>query len=76
MRTKLILLNMHPRILILNPYLFFKKRMAHVVYLYTLLVMGLSTFNGPFIIWNYVLKFKSNKFNSPYIMLHVIFKMH
>ena len=50
--------------------------MAHILNLSTLLVMGLSTFNGPFIIWNYFINFMSNEFNPPYIMPHVIFKMH
>ena len=46
-----------------------KKRMACILYISILLVMGLSTFNGPFIIWNYFIKM-----NSPYSMPHVVFK--
>jgi hypothetical protein len=38
--------------------------------------MELSTFNEPFIIWNCFINIMSKKFNSPYIMLHVVFKMH
>jgi len=40
------------------------------------LVMELSTFNGPLIIWNSIINFISNKFNSPYVMPHTVFKMH
>ena len=43
---------------------------------YILLEMGLSTFNGPFIIWNSFINFMSNEFNPPSIMPHVVFKMH
>ena len=50
--------------------------MAHILYLSILLVMGLSTFSGPFITWNYFIIFMSNGFNPPYIMPHVVFKMH
>ena len=45
-------------------------------YLSIILVMGLSIFNEPFIIWNSFINFMSNEFNPPYIMLHVNFKMH
>ena len=50
--------------------------MAHILNLSTLLVMGMYAFNEPFIIWNYFINFMSNKFNPPYIMLHVVYKMH
>ena len=50
--------------------------MAHILYLSILLVMGLSTINGPFIIWNYIINYMSNEFNPPYVMPHVGFKMH
>ena len=50
--------------------------MAHILNLSTLLVMRLSTYNGPFIIWNSFIIFLSNKFNPPYIMPHIVFKMH
>jgi len=38
--------------------------------------MGLSTFNGPLIIWNSFIIFISNDFNPLYIIPHVVFKMH
>ena len=57
-------------------YYFYKKKVAHILNLSTLLFMGLSTFNGPFIIWNYFINFKSNEFNPPYIMPRVVSKMH
>ena len=50
--------------------------MAHILHLSILLVMGLSTFNGPFITWNSFIIFMSNGFNPPYIMPHIVFKMH
>jgi hypothetical protein len=56
--------------------LFLQKEMAQILYLSILPIMGLSTFDGPFIIWNSFINFTSNKFNPPYIMPHVIFKMH
>ena len=46
--------------------------MAQILYLSTWFVTGLSTFNGPFIIWNPFIHFMSNKCNPPYIMPHVI----
>ena len=46
--------------------------MAHVLYLSILLVMRLSTFNGPFIIWNYFYKFYVKRINPPNIMPHVV----
>ena len=52
MHTKLILLNIHLRILIFNPYIIFQKK------------------------WNSFINFMSNKYNPPYIMLYVVFKMH
>ena len=50
--------------------------MVHILYLSILLVIALSIFNGPFISWNYFINFKSNGFNPPYIMPHVVFKLH
>ena len=50
--------------------------MAHILYLSTLLRMGLSTLNGPFIICNSFIVSISNDFNAPYIMPHVICNMH
>ena len=47
-----------------------------MLYLSILLVMELSTFNGPFIIWNPFIIFMSNEFDPPYNMPHVVFKMH
>ena len=41
----------------------------------TLLMMGLSTFNVPFIIWNFFVSFVLNELIPPYIMLHVVCKM-
>ena len=76
MLTKLILLNIYPRIVFSTSILFLRKGMAHILNLSTKLVMGLSTFNGLFIIWNFSINFMSNKFNPLYIMLHVVFKMH
>ena len=49
--------------------------MAHTFNLFTLIVMGLFTFNGPFIIQIYYINFKSNEFNPPYIMSRIVFKM-
>ena len=51
MLTKLILLNIHPRILIFDPYNIFTKLNGPYLYLSISLEMGLSTFNGPFVIW-------------------------
>ena len=48
--------------------------MAHILYMSTLLVVGLSTFSG--LNWNSITNFISNKFNPPYIMLHDICKIH
>ena len=79
MRTILILLNIHSRILIFNPYIIFTKRKGPYnikTTLSILLVMGLFIFNGPFVIWNSFMNFMSNKFNPPYIMPHVVFKVH
>ena len=45
--------------------------MVHIVYISTLFIIGLSTFDAPFVIWN---AFISNEFNPPYIMTHVILK--
>ena len=50
--------------------------MTYILYLSTLPVMGLSTFNEPFIIWNSFINFMSNEFNPPYIIPHIILKMH
>ena len=50
--------------------------MAQILYLSALLVMGLSTFNGPFLIWNPFKFLNSNEFNPPYIMPHIVCKMH
>ena len=50
--------------------------MTHILFLSILLVMGLSTFDEPFIIWNSVINYMSDEFNPPYIMPHVVFKMH
>ena len=66
--------------------------MAHTLYLSILLVMGLSTFNGPSIIWNSFVIFMSNGFNAarclqnalsdprafgfPYISLVVVCYLH
>jgi hypothetical protein len=74
MHTKLIVLKIHPRFLIFNPYK--KTKKAHILNLSTLLVMGLSTFDGPFNIWNSFIDFMANEVNSPYIMPHVVFKLH
>ena len=46
--------------------------MAHILYIHTLLVMESSTFNGPSIIFIFIL----NEFNPPYIMPHVVCTMH
>ena len=59
----LILLNIHPRILIFNPYIIFTKLeqptnlYCKLVNLSTLLVMGLSTFDGRNIVWNSLVNF-------------------
>ena len=50
--------------------------MTQILYISILLVLGLFTFDGPFIIWNSFINFMSNEFNPPYIMPHVILKMH
>ena len=50
--------------------------MARILYLSTLIVMGLFTYKGPFIIWNPFVNFMSNECNPPSIMMHVISKMH
>jgi len=50
--------------------------MAYILYLSILHVMGLCTFIEPFIIWNSFIIFMSNDLNPPYIMPHVVFKMH
>ena len=50
--------------------------MACIIYMSTLLIMGVSTFNGPFLILKAFVIFILDEFYSPYIMLHVSCKMH
>ena len=68
--------------------------MAHILYLSTLLIMGLATFKGSLImsitllsthylftqclvmLCRLLYNFESKNFNPPYIMLHIICKMH
>ena len=61
---KHIILNIMLRILNLAPYISYKLIIAHILYLSSLLIMGLSTYNGPYIIANLFL-FISNELNSP-----------
>jgi hypothetical protein len=44
--------------------------LSHILYLSILLVMRLSTFNGPLLIWISIIIFMSNEFNPPYNTLH------
>ena len=48
--------------------------MAHILYLSNVRVVGLSTLSGS--IYISFTKFISNEFKTPYIMFHVICKMH
>ena len=52
-----------------------KSNGPHFIPTYYLMI-GLSTFNWPFIIWNSFMIFILKEFNAPYIMLHIGFKMH
>ena len=68
--------NINLKILNFNPYINFtqkQKKKWFTIYSYLLLLMGLSTFNGPFIIWNSF--YNSNEFNPLYVMLHVVCKI-
>ena len=45
--------------------------MAHILYLFTLFIVGLFRFSGPFISCNSFRIFMSNEFKPLYNMLHI-----
>lgn len=69
------LLNINPKVHILNPYIIYKKfAWSHLKSI--LIVMELYTFYCPKIMWNCFIKFMTIELNPPYAGLHVVLKMH